>query len=108
MNLDQKYFDFISEGKKTFEGRLLSDKNKSLSIGDWILFRCGPRSIRVRIDSIHIFRTYEEAMKILDFKKMVPDAKTPEEAIRVYERYYPLEKQLENKICVFGITLVGD
>ena len=34
MKLKEKYYNFISDGSKTFEGRLGTDKNKNLKIGD--------------------------------------------------------------------------
>lgn len=103
MGLQEKYYNFIIDGSKTFEGRLGSDKNKSLVIGDVIIFN---DSLRVKIVSVHVFSSYEDAMKVLDFKKLIPDAENAKEAVGVYEEFYSKEKQADLGVYVFGIELV--
>lgn len=103
MGLQEKYYNFIVNGSKTFEGRLGSDKNKALQLGDVIVFN---DSLKVRIISVHIFPSYEDVMKVLDFKKLIPDAKSVEDAIGVYEEFYSKEKQANLGVYVFGIELI--
>jgi len=103
MGLQEKYYNFIIEGSKVFEGRLGSEKNKSLKIGDIIIFN---NSLRVKIVSIDAFSSYEDAMKVLDFKELIPDADSVDEAIGVYEEFYSKEKQANLGVCVFGIELI--
>ena len=105
MKLNQKYYDFISDGSKTFEGRLGTDKNKNLKIGDIIIFN---DLLKVKIISINVFPSYEEAMDFLDFRKLIPDAENSDEAIKVYEEFYSKEKQAEFGVYIFGIELLND
>ncbi len=102
MNLQQKYYDFIASGSKVFEGRLGIGKDKNLKIGDIIVFN---DSLRVRITSIHIFSSYEDAMRVLDFKKLIPDAESIDEAVEVYEEFYSEKRQMEFGVWVFGFEL---
>ena len=103
MKLDEKYYEFISNGSKTFEGRLGTEKNRNLKIGDIIIFN---DSLKVKIISVHVFSSYEEVMKVLDFRKLIPDAGDSNEAIGVYEQFYSKEKQAEFGVCVFGIEVL--
>lgn len=38
MKLADKWFNYVKNGKKTIEGRVLDDKRKLLKVGDFIIF----------------------------------------------------------------------
>lgn len=100
MNIQEIYLNQILSGDKKFEGRLGSEKNKILNLGDIIIFN---KIYKFKIVSIHIFTSYEDAFKVLNYKDFIPDAKNVEEAIGVYLNFYSKKKQKKYGVYVFQI-----
>ena len=103
MWLQQKYYDFVANESKVFEGQLGTGKNRDLKIGDSIVFN---NLLKVKVTSIHIFSSYEDVMKVSDFKKLIPDAESINEAINIHEEFYFKKKQAKFGVWIFGIELV--
>lgn len=103
LSVQQKYFDAIKADKKDIEGRLAKDKYRHLQVGSPIIFYNNERTMQIekQIVSLRIYKSFRDAFKYEDFKKAVPDAKNIDDAVAVYEAFYPEEEQLK-----FGVIII--
>ena len=72
MNLNPSPFDLIREGKKTIELRLYDEKRKNIAVGDIITFINTENSadtLRVKVEALHMFDSFEELYKNLPLLK---------------------------------------
>ena len=63
-------------------------------------------TLRVKVESIHIFPTYLDSFKVLNFALLIPDAVDVSSACAVYEEFYSISKQKELGVYVFGISVL--
>ena len=104
MNLKKKWFDYIKNGDKTIEGRLYDDKRKELEVDDTIKFVNGNESFIKKITNLEIYDSFEAAINEDNFKKLIPDATTINEALIVYTDIY--NDIIEKKQHKDGIILI--
>ena len=93
MNIMEEYFNKISSGEKTYEIRLYDEKRKNIKRGDMIIFQCDKREIRVYVDNLLIFSTFEEMLNFLPCKKL--GFSTKARALKVYNQIYQNKKALK-------------
>lgn len=93
MNIMEEYFDKISSSEKTYEIRLYDEKRKNIKRGDMIIFQCDKREIRVYVDNLLIFSTFEEMLNSLPCKKL--GFSTKARALKVYNQIYQNKKALK-------------
>lgn len=93
MNIMEEYFNKISSSEKTYEIRLYDEKRKNIKRGDMIIFQCDKREIRVYVDNLLIFSTFEEMLNSLPCKKL--GFSTKARALKVYNQIYPNKKGLK-------------
>ncbi len=86
---DPRVFDALVRGEKRYEGRRWDASYDSLKPGDYVLFVLeGSREILLsRVKSIHRFATIEEMVENL-WKDLIPFARDPSEALKVYKQFY--------------------
>ncbi len=96
----QKYLDYILEGKKPLEGRVGYDNIKKFKVGDYIYLN---GKYKAQIIDIKKYSTFKEAVDENNYKLLIPDANSPEEAIKVYEKLYPIWKQTQLGVYIFKI-----
>ena len=107
MNLDIRWFNFIKNNNKTIEGRIYDEKRKKYKINDIIKFTNNTNSevIERKISNLEIFTNQETFMDVINadnYKKLIPDAETIEDAVKVYENI-PTYKDKAKK---YGIILI--
>lgn len=100
LNVQQVYFDAIVAGTKTIEGRLATQKYKGLQPGDEVCFSNneGTQSVVKKVVALHLYPSFEEAFKIQNFKNATPNAKTLNDSLQIYERFYPAQEQKQNGV----------
>ena len=103
LDVQQLYFDAIAAGMKTIEGRLAKQKYMALKPGDNVRFTNpdGSQSVVKEVVALHTYPTFADAFKTQDFQRAIPTAKTVDDAIHIYERFYPGFAQQE-----FGIVFI--
>ena len=105
MKLDEPHFSNVKNGLKIIEGRVYDEKRKKININDTIIFiNRGDDNDRFEktITNIKVFKppvSFDEVINEENFKQLIPDADTIQEAIDVYINIdgYP-EKALEEGI----------
>ena len=95
LGLQEEHFNSISNGKKTVEGRLNKEKYQSLKNNDKIKFfkdlpdgTRSKNSISVKITKISKHKNWETFLKAVKLKNALPNCKTYNEGIKVYEKFY--------------------
>lgn len=98
--VQQIYFDDITNGRKTIEGRLAKDKYLQLKPGERVRFSntSGTQVLVKKVVAVHMYRTFEEAFSEQDYQKAIPSARNTAEAVRVYERFYSREQQAQTGV----------
>ena len=106
VEVQQPYFDAIQNGTKTMEGRLAQHKYTDLQPGDILRFSnpSGTQSLNKTVAHIHRFPTFAAAFETEDFKQAIPDAGSAEDAIAVYEQFYPSSVQKQTGIVFIGLA----
>ena len=69
MNINNRPFEMIKNGKKTIELRLYDEKRRKVRVGDTILFKSGTEKLTARVKALHIFRNFEELYVALPLDK---------------------------------------
>lgn len=99
-NIQEPYFTFIKNGIKTVEGRLNKGKFLEIQIGDELLVN---KTFRLEIISKNIYKKFREMIIAEGVENTVPDAKSIEEAERVYYKFY--SKDDEEKFGVVAVKI---
>lgn len=103
VQVQDKYFQFIKSGEKKIEGRLAKEKYRLLKTGESIFFTNGKETLEKKLTAIFVFKNFEKAFDILDYKLAIPDAQDIGSAIKVYEEIYSPEEQLKYDIVFLGL-----
>lgn len=107
LNLDvqQQYFDAIKIGVKTIEGRLAKDKYRLLTVGSTLSISNNDHSesVEKKIVSLRIYKNFRDAFEKEDYCRAVPDAKSVDDAVAVYEQFYSIKKQHEFSVIFIEI-----
>jgi len=82
----QPWFDYISLGIKTVEGRLNRGFWKNLNVGEILLFTNGANRVERTISGIKIFKDFGEAYDHYE-NKLIPNS-TREKSIQIYNKIY--------------------
>lgn len=100
MFFKQKYLDYILEGKKVLEGRVGYDNIKRINIGDFVSLN---GKYKAKIQAIQKYKSFKEALNENNFRLLIPDALSIEEALNIYNEIYPLWKQEKLGVIIFRI-----
>lgn len=83
--LRREYIQAISSGSKTFEGRVATHFFSSYTPGKIVQWNAGPHSVMTEIVSRKQYPSFESMLRDVDYKKFVPEARSFEEAKRLYD-----------------------
>lgn len=111
--------DDIIAGRKTIEGRLKKGKFSKYRVGDTIHLRRDfrdangilhdgePDAARVKILAIREYPTFLAMTSAEDFKKVIPSAKTAQEAADEYNKYYSAQDQAKLGVLAVEVKLIN-
>lgn len=109
MKLQPNYYNYIKNGTKRFEIRLLDEKRKLIKINDIIEFSKEPineEKFRTKVINLFHYNTFEEMCNDIDIELLADKSISKEDLIKELEKYYPKEKQLKYKIIAIQIELI--
>lgn len=98
--VDKIVFDSIKNKEKTIETRANTEKYQKIKKGDILIFTCGNEKIEKEVKLIKYFKSINQMVKMIDFKKIMPFVNSIEEMKNVY---YSFPKYKE-KIKKFGLV----
>lgn len=109
MKLQPKYYNFILNGTKRIEIRLLDEKRKQIKIGDTIKFLKEPNlkeSFQAKVIGLLRYDSFEEMFNDLDISILADKSMTKEELMTILEQFYPKEKQKQYGVLGIKIDLI--
>lgn len=89
MHLDKIYFDYIKNKVKIYETRVYDKKRQEIKLLEEIVFleRGSKRSFKARIIELSHYKNFKDAIKDVGVKKVLPNAKSLNEAVKIYEKF---------------------
>lgn len=91
----EPYFSYLKSGQKTIEGRLLKGKYAKIKIGDKILVKNPAETdcVLVKIVAKNSYPSFLDLLKNENLNKLLPNTKTIQEAIQIYQQFYTQEDE---------------
>lgn len=90
--IKKKYFKAIKNGSKTVDLRKLTKARENIKPGDEAVFVCGRDVLRKEIEKT-TRGSLDKITKKIDFKKIVPWAKSKKDFVNSIKEIYPEEKE---------------
>ena len=90
MNLDTIYFDYIKSGRKIYETRVYDKKRQEIKLLQEVTFtdRGNPsRNFKAVITELSHFRNFRDAIEEVGIKKVLPNAKSLDEGVEMYNQF---------------------
>ncbi len=101
-----KYLKYIKDNKKVFEVRLFREPYSLIKKGDvLILYDEFGNVVRAEVKDVHIYNSFEELFKNIDYKKVIPFANSISEALNEYKKIYGNNLN-RNKVIAFKIKVI--
>lgn len=85
ITLRAPYIRQIQQGLKTIEGRINSGQFRNIPQGRVIKFFGGPYSVLCEVTKLVVYKSFREMLEKEGFKKCVNEAKSLEDAVRIYD-----------------------
>lgn len=85
--VDKYVFDAVKSGEKTVETRAATDSFRRIEVGDILVFSCDGEKFEKEIKNIKIFRSVDEMVGKIDFKKVMPFISSVDEMKKVYDSF---------------------
>ena len=96
LGLNEKYFNFVKNGTKRVEIRLLKEKFKNLKPGDIIHFLKEPyreEVVKVRVKKLLNYPNFNKLVKSFDIESLADVSVKPEELIKDLNFFYSPDMQ---------------
>ena len=115
---ESELLDDIIAGRKTIEGRLNKGKFADYQVGDIVhlrrdirgedgILRDGePHAAKVEIIGIRTYPTFLAMVEAEGYRRVIPRARSAEEAAREYEKYYPQKEQEKYGVIAIEVGTV--
>lgn len=95
MNLQTNSYNFIKDGTKRIEVRLLDEKRQKIQLGDIVEFyNSKGEIIGARVTGILKYRTFEELFRDFDVSILADKSMTKDDLLKTLEKFHDKEKQL--------------
>ena len=89
--LQSPYYEYIKDEIKIYEMRVNDEKRQKMNIGDIWQFTHSTNDTFGQYDTIilnkQIYKSFEEAIKIIGYNKLLPNATSNDEAIKIYNAF---------------------
>lgn len=97
---DRIVFDSIKNGEKTIETRAATDKFRNIKAGDVLVFVCQDEKLEKSVKKTKRFKSIEEMLEKIDFRKIMPFIDSVQEVKKVYYSF----SGYREKIKQFGLV----
>ena len=85
--LQEPYYTYIRDGIKIYEMRVNDEKRKKMKIGDIWKFKNANNENLLEYNCKKIYKSFEEAIKKVGYKRLLPNSKSISEAIKTYNAF---------------------
>lgn len=105
MKLDSIYFNLIKDKKKLYETRVLDDKRKKINLLDVVKFKetGTTRNFKAVITELSYFPNFKDAIIDCGLKKVMPNARSLEDAVSLYENFPHDEGNYKKAAKKYGV-----
>ena len=88
---NKNIFNLIKKEVKTIETRAATDRYRKIKTGDNIIFSCDGQKLYKKVKSAKLFKTIEDLLQYFPLDKILPQAKSLEEAKQIWMNFpkYP-------------------
>jgi ASC-1-like (ASCH) protein len=105
--LQEPYYTYVRDGIKIYELRVNDEKRRKMKIGDIWKFKNANNEklpeFNTKIIDKKIYKSFEEAIKKKGYKKLLPNCKSIEEAIKTYNAFdggmYEVDAKKYGVVC---------
>jgi len=105
--LQEPYYTYIRDGIKIYEMRVNDEKRRKMKIGDiWKFKNANNENLpefNTKIIDKKIYKSFQEAIKKVGYKKLLPNCKSIEEAIKTYNAFdggmYQVDAKKYGVVC---------
>jgi len=104
---DKFIFNSIKEGLKTIETRAATDKHRRITEGDILVFACAGEKLEKKIKKVDCYKTIDQMIEKIDFKKVIPFIDSIEEMKKVYFSF-PGYKEKINQFGLIAFELAEE
>ena len=89
MTLDSIYYNLILNGSKIYETRIFDEKRQKIKLLDIIEFKekDTSNSFKGQITELSYFENFRDAMVSAGLRKVLPNARSLEDGIKLYEQF---------------------
>ncbi len=102
--LRDQYIQSIARGQKTYEGRVNTQMFRDYKTGDTATWSSGRgQQVITNITDRREYRTFEEMLRDVGYKNMVPDATSFEHAVSIYKNI----PGYQDRATRFGVVALG-
>ena len=119
IGIESSLAEAIRSGEKTIDCQLGKPDILKLKVDDILsvredIWEDGKKigthdyKLQVKITQILFFETINETMQSLDFMSIVPFAKSSNEAIKIYSKFYSKDEELDFGIVAIFFDLIDD
>ncbi|MFA5086949.1 MAG: ASCH domain-containing protein [Candidatus Paceibacterota bacterium] len=104
----EPYFTYLKNGEKTIEGRIREGEYQNIGAGDRIVVYNNEEtdSVQVMVKNIRKYSSFKEMLENEQLKKILPDAETVEEGIKIYERFYGPKEEKEFGVVAMEVEVI--
>lgn len=117
IGVDGTLLKSIEKGEKTVETRLNKNRFKDIEVGDHIQFRLDtwkngsiikmePTDVEAEIIAVTEYPNFRALFDAIDYKKVLPQAKSAEEAIEKYSGLYNERQQKPSGVLAIEFKLL--
>ncbi len=93
--VDKFVFDSIKDGQKTIETRAATNRYRKIKQGDILVFSCIGEKLEKEIEKVDYFKSIDEMLKTVDFKKIMPFVDSVEEMKQVYYSFPDYQEKIK-------------
>jgi ASC-1-like (ASCH) protein len=104
----EPYFTYLKNGQKTIEGRIRKGKYAEIKVGDHIMVNNTEETEVVKTEVIDTrnYHSIKEMLEKEEIKKLLPDAETVDEGIKIYSKFYNLDQEKEYGLVAIEVKLI--
>ena len=103
----EPYLSFICSGEKKIEGRVFSPRYQKVKVGEVLRFYNETHETICRVSCITRFLSFKEMLVNRGVQKLVPNAKTLDEAVQIYHSFEGfIEKEKQFGVVAFDLQPV--
>ena len=108
MKLDSIYYDLIKNKQKLYETRVFDPKRQKMKLLDVIEFtnRETGKKMNAKIVELSHFKTFELAIRDCGLKKVMPNARSVEDAVKLYEAFPHDEGTYKKGALKYGVLRI--